>query len=208
VLGTDLVAVADDDSWWPAPSLARAAALFDEFPRMGLLAGRVLVGPDGVDDPVCRLMADSPYRPPPGVVLPGPAVLGFVACGAVLRRSAFLEVGGFHPRYGVGGEEALLALDLAAAGWGCAYVADVVARHHPSPSRDPERRRAVMVRNDLWTTMLRRPMAVLVEHAHRVALRARHDRAVLAGLDEALEGAEQLWPERRVLPPWLERQLG
>jgi hypothetical protein len=29
-------------------------------------------------------------------------VLGFIACGAVVRRSAFLEVGGFHARLGVG----------------------------------------------------------------------------------------------------------
>jgi N-acetylglucosaminyl-diphospho-decaprenol L-rhamnosyltransferase len=37
-------------------------------------------------------------------------VLGFVACGAVVRRSAFLEADGFHPRFEVGGEESILVL--------------------------------------------------------------------------------------------------
>jgi GT2 family glycosyltransferase len=134
-------------------------------------------------------------------------VLGFVACGAIVRRSAFLEVDGFHPRYGVGGEEALLALDLAAAGWGCAYVPDITAHHHPSPRRDPDRRRSVMVRNDLWTTMLRRPLPVLFDEIDRLVDAAAHDRAVAVGLAEAIDGAADLWGGRRVLPPWLEQQL-
>jgi hypothetical protein len=50
--------------------------------------------------------------------LPGPPVLGFIACGGIVRRAAFLEVGGFNSRLGVGGEEELLAVDLTARGWG------------------------------------------------------------------------------------------
>lgn len=56
---------------------------------------------------------------------------------------------------GAGGEERLLALDLARAGWGLAYAEDVVAHHHPSPWRQPELRRRRMVRNDLWTAWAR-----------------------------------------------------
>jgi GT2 family glycosyltransferase len=82
---------------------------------------------------VCQEMADSPLQPADD--LPGPPLLGFIACGAVVRRDAFLEVGGFDARLGVGGEEELLALDLAARGWGLAYVDEVVAHHYPSPSR-------------------------------------------------------------------------
>jgi GT2 family glycosyltransferase len=207
VLDTDLVAFADDDSWWPPTELARAAAHFAAHPRMGLLAARVLVGPGEVEDPVCADMAASPYTAPPGVELPGPAVLGFVACGAMVRRRPFLDVGGFHPRYGIGGEEALLALDLAAAGWGCAYVADVVVHHHPSASRDPRRRRAVMVRNDVWTAMLRRPLPIVAAELESVAAAALEDEAVAAGLEEALAAADELWSQRRALPDWLERQL-
>ena len=39
-------------------------------------------------------------------------MLGFLACGAVARRSAVLACGGFHERYGFGGEEQLLAIDM------------------------------------------------------------------------------------------------
>ena len=35
--------------------------------------------------------------------LPGPRVLGFVACGAVVRRSPFLAAGGFSSKLGIGG---------------------------------------------------------------------------------------------------------
>jgi hypothetical protein len=98
---------------------------------------------------VCQEMADSPLQPADD--LPGPPLLGFIACGAVVRRDAFLEVGGFDARLGVGGEEELLALDLAARGWGLAYVDEVVAHHYPSPSRDPADRRRLLVRNALWS---------------------------------------------------------
>src|SRR3712207_8738424 len=40
-------------------------------------------------DPTCVAMARSPLDV--GTSLPGPAVLGFVACGAVVRRDAYLE---------------------------------------------------------------------------------------------------------------------
>ncbi len=54
----------------------------------------------------------------------------------------------------VGGEEELLALDLAAAGWKLVYDPAVVARHHPSPVRDPRRRR-LLARNRALTAWMR-----------------------------------------------------
>ena len=110
------VAFSDDDSWWAPGALGRAVEVLDRHPRLAVLAARVLVGPDRRLDPVCDEMAHSPLPSAPD--LPGPAVLGFIACGAVVRRAAFLEVGGFDVRLGVGGEEELLAVDLAARGWG------------------------------------------------------------------------------------------
>jgi GT2 family glycosyltransferase len=149
------VAFSDDDSWWAPGALRRAVELLDRHPRLAVLAARVLVGPERRLDPVCGEMAHSPL--PPADDLPGPSVLGFIACGAVVRRAAFLEVGGFDVRLGVGGEEELLAVDLAERGWGLAYVAEVVAYHHPSPSRDPSGRRRVQVRNALWSAWPRSP---------------------------------------------------
>ena len=78
---------------------------------VGLLAARIIVEPGGRLDPTCAVMRASPLRG--ARPHPGPPVLGFVACGAVARRSAVLECGGFHRRYGVGGLER--ARDLTAA---------------------------------------------------------------------------------------------
>jgi hypothetical protein len=111
---TPYVAFSDDDSWWQWGALARAAEVLDAYPRLALVAARIVVGPQRDDDPACAVMAASPLA---REGLPGPAVMGFLACGAVVRRSAFLEVGGFDGRLGIGGEETLLALDLAGAGW-------------------------------------------------------------------------------------------
>jgi glycosyltransferase involved in cell wall biosynthesis len=83
---TPYVAFADDDSWWEPGALARAADLFDKHTRMGLLGGRVLVGPDERLDPVSAAMRDSPLGLDDD--LPGPSVLGFLACGTIVRREA------------------------------------------------------------------------------------------------------------------------
>jgi GT2 family glycosyltransferase len=116
--GTPFVAFADDDSWWAPGDLARAVAILRAHPRLAVLNARILVGPDERLDPVCREMADSALGTAPD--LPGPSLLGFVACGAVVRTEAFQAVGGFDPVVKFPGEEERLALDLAAAGWGLA----------------------------------------------------------------------------------------
>jgi GT2 family glycosyltransferase len=187
---TPYVAFADDDSWWAPGALDRAAAVFDGDPSVGLVAGRILVGPAEWLDPTCPVMAATPRD-----------LVGFVACGAVVRRSAFLAVGGFSPLLGTYGEETLLALDLAVAGWGRWYVDDVVAHHHPGSvaGRDPVARRRRERRNALLTAWLRRPAAVAVP----ATIAALGDPALL----DALRLAPAALAGRRVIPPALERRL-
>ena len=199
------VAFADDDSWWEPGALARAAALLDAHPSLALVAGRVLVGPEQRLEQVCAAMAESPLPPRPGV--PGPRVLGFVACGAIVRRSAFLDAGGFSARAGVGGEEELLAAELAAGGWQLAYREDVVARHYPSPVRDREGRRAIEARNRLWFAWLRRQPRAALRITLAAAAAAARDPAVLAGMLRALAGARWVIRARRPVPDWLEADL-
>jgi GT2 family glycosyltransferase len=154
--GTEFVAFADDDSWWAPGDLARAVALMREHPRMALLNARILVGPDERLDPVCAEMAASPLGTEPD--LPGPSLLGFVACAAVVRTEAFAAVGGFDPVVRFPGEEERVALDLAAAGWGLAYVDSLTVHHHPSPKRhSPGRRRAAITRSRMLTALMRLP---------------------------------------------------
>jgi N-acetylglucosaminyl-diphospho-decaprenol L-rhamnosyltransferase len=194
---TPLVAFCDDDSWWEAGALVRATQYFHDYPELGLLAGRILVGPEGRLDPTCARMARGPELPG----APGPAVSGFLACAVVFRREALLAAGGFEERFGVGGEEALLTMDLLAAGWTAAYADDVVAHHHPHPGDRPGRGR-VTVRNDLWTAWLRRPLSVAVRSTV-AALAPRR----LGGLADALGGSGWVLRERRPLPAPVERRL-
>jgi GT2 family glycosyltransferase len=199
------VAFADDDSWFAPAALARAADLLDAHPRLALIAGRVLVGPEARPDPVCELMARSPLASAGD--LPGPPVLGFVACGAVVRREAFLAVGGFERRLGIGGEEELLAVDLASAGWDLCYVDSVIAHHHPSPSRDPARRRRTQVRNRLWCAWLRRPPASALRATASTLRPALTDRDARAGVLAALRGAPWAIRHRRAVPLEVERSI-
>ncbi|MBO0821800.1 MAG: glycosyltransferase family 2 protein, partial [Nocardiopsaceae bacterium] len=152
---TRYVAFSDDDSWWEPGALTRARALLEASPGVGVVAGAVLVGPEGTEDPLNRVLAASPL---PRDGLPGPRVLGFLGCAIVARRDAFLGAGGYRRLLGIGGEEELLALDLAARGWAAVYAPAVVARHHPSPHRDSAARRAAEQRNSVLIAFARRPL--------------------------------------------------
>jgi GT2 family glycosyltransferase len=197
---TPYVAFADDDSWWAPGALDEAVRLLDEHPRLGLVAARVLVGDDQRLDPTCTAMAATPLGRDPD--LPGPHVLGFVACGAVVRRSAFLAAGGFDPVVVFPGEEERLALDLAAAGWALVYAAGVVAHHHPSTSRATTlRRRALEERNRMLTTLLRRPWPAVATTALD---QLRGDTGARLGLGWALLRSPLALRRRRRLPASVE----
>ncbi|MCW2943405.1 MAG: glycosyl transferase family 2 [Actinoallomurus sp.] len=201
---TPYVAFSDDDSWWEPGALERAADLFDAHPRLGLIAAHTVVGPGRRPDPVNAAMAGTPLPGEPG--LPGPEVLGFLACASIVRRRAFLDVGGFSPLLFFVGEERLLAYDLAAAGWGRCYVPGIVAVHEPSRRRPPARdRHRAELRNTLLTTWMRRPCRVAVRATMRLgadALRNDDSRAALAAAVLRMPAA---LARRRPLPPAVER---
>jgi GT2 family glycosyltransferase len=198
------VAFSDDDSWWEPGALALAAELFERYPRLGLVAARILIGPEGREDPTCGQMAASCL--PSDAPLPGPSVLGFVSCGAVVRRDAFLEVGGFDDVVFFLGEEERVAVDLAAAGWGLAYVEDVVARHHPSAARTaPEERRRLQLRNYLLSQWMRRPAKVAL--ARTLAVASSGDPVSRGAVVDALRRVIPAIRARRVVPPHVEARL-
>jgi GT2 family glycosyltransferase len=201
---TPYVAFSDDDSWWAPGALSAAADHFDAVPRLGLLAARIVVEPSGDLDPVCRLMASSPLVPVGD--LPGPSVLGFVACGSVVRRRAFLQVGGFHPVIFFAGEETLLAVDLAAAGWGLAYVEDVTAHHQPVAGPERRGRRRLQARNALLSSWLRRPVGTVVRDTLRL-LRRCDDPELRAALLDAGRRLPAAAAARRPLPDHVEAQF-
>jgi GT2 family glycosyltransferase len=202
---TAYVAFSDDDSWWAPGSLSQAANLFEAFPRLGLLAARIVVGPEERLDPVSHAMASSPLPPEPD--LPGPPILGFVACGAVVRRRAYFEAGGFDELLFFYGEESLLALDLVQAGWGAAYVEDVVAHHHPSPGRDGSGRRGREVRNAMLSAWMRRPWPVAMARTAEALVVAPTDRATRHGVVSALLDLPAAIVRRGLVSPELEWRL-
>ncbi|MBX9394522.1 glycosyltransferase [Streptomyces sp. TRM72054] len=202
---TPYVAFSDDDSWWAPGALDAAADLLDAHPRLGLLAARTLVGPDATEDPLNSVLADSPL--PPAADLPGRPVLGFLACAAVVRRRAFLEAGGYHPVLFFGGEETLLAYDLAARGWGVSHVPSVTALHHPDPGERPGRS-ALQLRNALLTTWLRRPVRVALRHtAHLCAAAARGEREAATALRGTLARLPAALRDRERLPDRIEHAV-
>ncbi|MDQ0789955.1 glycosyltransferase family 2 protein [Streptomyces sp. B3I8] len=201
-LDTPYVAFSDDDSWWEPGALATAARLLDTHPRLGLLSARTLVGPAEEPDPLNTVLARSPLGTDPD--LPGTRVLGFLACAVVARRTAYLDAGGYHPLLFFGGEETLLAYDLAALGWGVTHCPEVVAHHHPAPSARPHRS-AVVRRNELLTAWLRRPLPYAAGRTRRLAADARHDPAARRALRETLLRLPAALRQRRPLPPEVER---
>jgi GT2 family glycosyltransferase len=201
--GTPFVAFADDDSWWAPGDLARAVEIMRAHPRLALLNARILVGPEERLDPVCAEMAASPLGT--AADLPGPSLLGFVACGALVRTDAFQAVGGFDPVVRFPGEEERLALDLATAGWGLAYVDSVAVHHHPSPRRSaPARRQAGIWRSRVLTAVMRHP---LPDIAAVLTAAVRTGRPGVEGLLRAVPDLPAALRSRRPIPERVRAQL-
>ena len=150
-------------------------------------------------------MAASPF--PNTLGLPGSEVFGFLAGACVMRRNAFVEVGGYHPRLFLGGEEWLVAVDLMTAGWHMGYAPDVVVHHHPSATRDTPGRRRLLMRNALWCALLRRPLkSALTATAHELRASASRREAFAASI-AAISGLPWVLRDRRVVPERVERAL-
>ncbi|GAB3346562.1 glycosyltransferase family 2 protein [Modestobacter lapidis] len=204
-LDTPYVAFCDDDTWWEPGSLRTAADVFDAHPRLAVATARILVEPGGTEDPIVAELRDSP------VVgagwLPGPALGSFLAGASVLRREAFTEAGGFSERLWLGGEEELMAGDLAARGWELCYLPQLTVHHQASTARDPHRRRADGIRNTLWTTWLRRPFRPALRRTLHLLRTVPRDRVTARGLLQAVRGLPWVLRERRVLPPHAEARF-
>lgn len=202
---TPYLALCDDDTWWAAGSLSIAAELLDRHARLAVITAKVLIGAEERADRASRVMAQSPLPAPTG--FPGTAILGFLAGASVIRRSAFVEVGGFEPRLFLGGEEELVAIDLASAGWHLAYVDSLVVHHYPSPRRDAGRRRQLLLRNAIWVAWLRRPVPSAARQTVRL-LRARGPGVSLCTtLRQVAGGLPWILRRRKVIQPELESRI-
>jgi GT2 family glycosyltransferase len=199
------VALCDDDAWWEPGHLERAAELFDRHPRLAIVTARILVGPEAREASVCRELKSSPLPVEDG--MPGPPLLGFLAGASVVRRSAFLEVGGFPEHVFIGGEEELVAVDLASRGYWMCYVPELILYHYPSPHRDLLRRRINLVRNAIWFAWMRRPLRSALRQTFQAARDASKDPASRRGFFAAITGLPGILRQRRVVPREVEKGL-
>jgi GT2 family glycosyltransferase len=204
-LKTPYVAFCDDDTWWEPGSLRAAADVLDAHPRLAVVTARIVVEPAGTEDPIVAELRDSPVRGADW--LPGPALGSFLAGASVLRREAFLEVGGFCDRLWLGGEEELMAGDLAAGGWELCYLPSLTVHHQASRARDPHRRRGDGIRNTLWTTWLRRPLRPALRRTVHLLRTVPRDAITGRALLAAVRGLPWVLRERRVLPPHAEARF-
>jgi GT2 family glycosyltransferase len=203
---TPYVAFCDDDSWWQPDATVIAEQTFDAYPSVGLLAARTIVLPRDEEDHFSRMLAESPLGHPPH--LPGPTILGFMSCAAIVRKTAFEQAGGFSDILHFRGEEMLLAVDMATLGWDLCYCPALVAMHQPSPVRATTAAQAARVmRNDVLTTWLRRPAGhclratgTLLTATLRGPEHARAAREAAIRLPAVVRG-------RRRLPDRIERAL-
>lgn len=206
VARTPYVAFSDDDSWWAGDALPEAERVLDAHEEVGLVAAKPLVGPSEREDPVVPLMEQSPLGTPDG--LPGPAVLGFLACAAVVRRKAYLQAAGFSPLLRFGAEERLLSYDLAARGWRLCYVDRVRAHHHPSSHRPSHGwRERIELRNTLLITVMRRPVRRCLVEGFRVLTRIPREPGVLGAIAGTLRRLPWALAERQPLPAGVEHQI-
>jgi GT2 family glycosyltransferase len=82
----------------------------------------------------------------------------FANSGAVLRRSTYLQLPGFEPRFFHMYEEPDYALQCVAAGYDVLFSPVISIRHHYSgQARDEIRVHHRHARNELWSSLMRCP---------------------------------------------------
>ncbi|WP_409079812.1 glycosyltransferase family 2 protein [Pusillimonas sp. SM2304] len=195
---TPYVAFSDDDTWWAPGSLHTAADLLDGHPDIAVLNACIAVGPEARPDPACTAMASSPLEAVAGV---GPRLTGFMAGAAVMRTSAFIRAGGYWRAFFIGGEEALLALDILDANGLIVYAPALQMHHWPSKARDDGLRRRLIARNGIWTAWLRLPWRLAWRRTLQAVLRLPTWRLRFQVLADALREAAAIRSRRRVLRP-------
>jgi GT2 family glycosyltransferase len=194
---TPYVLFCDDDGWYERDGLEVAVRMFDEHPRLAVVNARILVGEQDELDGISVEMAASPVPDRAGI--PGPVLLSFMAGAAMVRVSAYREVGGYDPEFFLGGEEETLAFKLLRNGWHMRYLPEAVMHHHPSIANAP-RLRAHGMRNTLWNAWLHRRFRSAVRYSAFILADTPKNRDWLRGVGMTLAGLPRVLVHRRPLP--------
>lgn len=146
----DLIVILDDDSYpLDGDFLARVPKFFEENPQLA-----VLTFPQRSNENSESLHATD-FGPPQFVGT-------YVNCASVLRKRAFIELGGYVERFRIAYDEPDFALRCISAGWQIRFETSLTIRHHYSPAQRSEIRMHHMhARNELWSVFMRCPMPQL-----------------------------------------------
>ncbi|MEK6290454.1 MAG: glycosyltransferase [Paraburkholderia tropica] len=199
---TPYVAFSDDDTDWQAGSLAQAVRLFERHPLLGVLSACVVVGRQRTLDPTCALMAASPLA---SAEHPLPRLVGFMAGACVFRKTLFDATGGYEPRLFIGGEEALLSLDVLQTGYDIGYADALRVHHRPSLARDNALRRMLLARNAALVAWMRLPRSQALAATWHALKYACSDARTLDNLEQLWRGIAWAKRHRRPVAPFVLR---
>lgn len=143
----DLVLALDDDSYpEDADCIGRITSFFEQQPNLA-----VLHFPQRTDE-YPNTLAQTNFGHEG-------ATRSFANSGAVLRRSTYLQLPGFEPRFYHMYEEPDYALQCVAAGNDVLFSPMITIRHHyVSRARDEIRIHHRHARNEFWSTLMRCPL--------------------------------------------------
>ena len=147
----DLVLALDDDSYpEQLDCIARFVPIFENRPQLA-----VLHFPQRTDEyPETLAQTDFGQEK---------LTRSFANSGAVIRRSAYLQLPGFEPKFFHMYEEPDYALQCAAAGYEVLFSPIVTIRHHYSRKvRSEIRNHHRHARNEMWSVLLRCPFPYVV----------------------------------------------
>ena len=143
----DLVLALDDDSYpEQLDCIARIVPFFQQRPTLAVL--HFLQRSDEYPETLAQTKLGSEEH----------LTRSFANSGAVLRRSIYLQLPGFEPRFYHMYEEPDYALQCVAAGCDVLFSPIVTIRHHYSgQARDEIRIHHRHARNEFWSTLMRCP---------------------------------------------------
>ena len=147
---SDIVLILDDDSH-PVETdfLAHLPRLFAAYPRAAVFSF-----PQRTDEfPESLQTTDF-----------GPSYFAgtYVNCASAIRRSVFLDLGGYPAEFRIAYDEPDFALRCTAAGWQVRHETSLTIRHHYSGvMRNGLRMHQIHARNELWSVLMRCPMPQL-----------------------------------------------
>ncbi len=143
---SDLIVILDDDSY-PLDSdfLSRTPAFFEKHPRLAVLS----FSQRSDETPVSLTTADFGATHLAGT---------YVDCAAMLRKSVFIELGGYPAQFRIAYDEPDFSVRCVCAGWQIRYEPSLTFRHHYSSAQRSElRMHQTHARNEIWSVIMRCP---------------------------------------------------